>query len=271
LRAAPAVGAGQSGSLRLSFGRRGAKTVLTERHTPAPFGAVRANHPDGSGTPEVQITNPSGGILGGDRLQAEIELAPNASAIVLTQAADKAYRGEEAFQQTTVRIGDGAFFEYLPHHLIPYAGSNYRQGTEFSVAPNSTLIAWDAFSAGRVTRGERFAFDRLRARTSIFRDDVPEVVDGFDLAGGSEHFGGYPYVAAAYIVSPEPLAFLADRLHDSLSPQAGSLASANAPAPNLCAVRILAHDAPALYGILNRSRRLAREFLGLPPPARGVV
>lgn len=84
---------GQRGALRLGFGRRGERTVLADRHASAPFGAVRANYPDGSGMPEVQITNPSDGILGGDRLEIEADLAPGSSATVLTQAANKAYGG----------------------------------------------------------------------------------------------------------------------------------------------------------------------------------
>ena len=70
---------GQHGSLRLSFERREGRTVLAGRYSSSPFGAVRANYPDGSGIPEVQITNPSGGILGGDRLELEITLAPGSS------------------------------------------------------------------------------------------------------------------------------------------------------------------------------------------------
>ena len=221
--------------------------------------------------PEVQITNPAGGILGGDHLEAEIDLAPGSSATVLTQAVNKAYRGDEAFQETVVRVGEGAFLEYLPHHLIPYAGSNYRQETKFSIAPDSTLIAWDAFSAGRVARGERFAFDGLRARTSIFREGVPEAIDGFDLSRGHEHFGGYSYTATAYVLGPVDLGPLADDLHDLLSGLPGTLASASAPSPGLCAVRILTTGAPVLYKALNGVRTLVRESFGLPDPVREVV
>lgn len=98
--------------------------------------------------PEVQITNPAGGILGGDVLEVDVDVAPGSSATVLTQAANKAYRGEEASQTAVFRIGEGAFLEYLPHHLIPYAGSNYRQETTFHLTPDAILFAWDAFSAG---------------------------------------------------------------------------------------------------------------------------
>ncbi len=189
---------------------------------------------------------------------------------MLTQAANKAYRGEESLQETVVRVGDGAFLEYLPHHLIPYPRSDYRQETEFSLTAGATLIAWDAYAAGRISRGERFVFARLRARTTISRDGVPEIVDGFDLVGHHEHFGGHSYAAAVYVVSPGPLGPLADALHDAFDGHPDALASASAPTPNICAVRILTRDAPTLYRLLNCLRDSAREFLGLPAAPREV-
>lgn len=262
--------AGQHGSLRLSFQPRGVRTVLAGRYSTSPFGAVRANNPDGSGIPEVQITNPSGGVLGGDLLDLEIFLTPGSSATVLTQAANKAYRGEASEQRAVFSIEDGAFLEYLPHHLIPYPGSNYRQETTIHLAPDATLIAWDAFAAGRIARGERFAFDSLYGRTKIFRAGLPEVVDGLDLTGGAERFGGFSYSASAYVLAPKELGPLADDLHDLLVGIPGALASASVPSSGLCAVRALTADAHALYRVLNRSRDLARAFLELPLPAREI-
>lgn len=263
--------AGQSGWLRLSFEPLGARTVLRERFASAPFGAVRANYPDGSGMPEVQITNPSGGILGGDCLEMEVVLASGASATVITQAANKAYRGVGASQRTVLRVESGAFLEYLPHHLIPYSDSAYHQETTFNLAPGATLISWDAYSAGRVARGERFAFERLSGRLQVRCDSIPEVIDGFDLTGGAEHFGGYSYTASAYVLSPHELGPLAEGLHESFSFTPGVLASASAPSPHLCAVRLLTHDASTLYRLLNNTRDIARQHLGLLAAARAVL
>ncbi|HET7480110.1 MAG TPA: urease accessory protein UreD, partial [Rubrobacteraceae bacterium] len=198
----------------------------------------------------------------------DVSLAPGSSATVLTQAANKAYRGTRASQQTVLRAGEGALLEYLPHHLIPYSGSSYSQRTIFHLAPGAALITWDAYSAGRIARGERFAFDSLHGRTAIFRDAVPEAIDGFELIAGGEPFGGYAYMAAAYISKPEPLGALADELHASLGGMPGTLASASAPSPHLCVVRVLTHSARYLYRLLNLTRHTAREFLKLPAPAR---
>lgn len=113
------------------------------------------------------------------------EVRPSAAATVLTQAANKAYRGAEALQRFTFRVEEGAFLEYLPHHLIPFAGSHYRQEENtFYVAEGATLITWGACSAGRVVRGERFAFSILSGKTRISSGDIPRAVDGFDLSGG---------------------------------------------------------------------------------------
>jgi urease accessory protein len=271
VEAAPVViRRGQHGVLRLRFARRGGKTALTGRYSRAPFGAVRANYPDGTGAPEVQITNPSGGTLGGDRLEVEVVLEPGSAATVLTQAANKAYRGEESSQRAVLSVGDGAFLEYLPHHLIPFPASSCSQETAFHLAESATLVTWDAYAAGRIARGERFAFDALRAMTRIRRNGSPEATDGFDLLGGRERFGGYSYVASAYVSAPQDLAPLAEELHGYLYRLPGTLASASAPTSGLCAVRIMATGAGALYGALNGFRGVSRRFLGQPEPAREV-
>ena len=228
---------------------------------------MRAGYPDASGMTEVQITNPAGGILGGDRLCIKASLASGSAATVLTQGATKVYKGETAWQDAVFEVDDDALLEYLPHHLIPYAGSSYKQTTEFRLAEKAALVAWDACAAGRVARGERFAFGSLAGKMRIFRNGVPEVVDGFELSAGSEPFGGYSYLGAMYVVSPENLSALAENLHGVLS---APLASATAPSPNLCVARILARNATSLYRALNACRSSARSFLGLPPPPREV-
>jgi urease accessory protein len=254
--------------LRLSFRPQDGRTVLAGCYSEAPFGTVRANYPDASGIPEVQITNPSGGILGGDYLKMEVTLSPDSAATVLTQAANRIYRGAEARQNAIFYVGGGGFLEYLPHHLIPFRSSNYGQEAEFYVAGDATLHVWDAVSAGRVACGERFAFDRLSVRTRIFRESLPEIADGFELSAGGEPFGGYSYMGVMYVLAPRDLGLLAQKLHAALSDVPRLLSSASCPAPRLCVARMLAHDAVVLYRVLNGCRAEARAYLDLPPAAR---
>ena len=55
-------------------------------------------------------------VLGGDRLEMDVALAPGSVATILTQAANKVYRGAETHQNAIFHVG-GGFLEYLPHHL----------------------------------------------------------------------------------------------------------------------------------------------------------
>lgn len=260
---------GQRGELRLELAQRGDRTALRDRYWSAPFGPVWANHPAQDGTAELQITNPAGGVLGGDEYGMRADLAPGSSATLLSQGANRIYRGPLASQRAAFYVEEGALLEYLPHHLIPFAGSNYHSENDFHLSTGSTLITWEAHSAGRVSRGERFDFDRLCAKTRITRDDIPLVVDGLDLPGGGEPFAGYDYTATLYVCAPENLVEFAGNLHSALD-ELPILASASAPERGLCTARILASGAPVLYRALNAGRREARSSLGLPQPTRDL-
>ena len=144
---------------------------------------------------------------------------------------------------------------------------------EIHLAADATLVAWDAVSVRRVARGERFAFDGLSARMRIFRENLPEVVDGFELCAGGGPFEGYSYVGAAYVLAPRDLEPLAEKLHGALRGTPRILASASAPrpAPWFCAFRVLARDAAVLYWVLNTFRAVGRAYLDLPPPTRDIV
>lgn len=242
-------------------------TRVARRFSQSPFGPTHLTFPDDSGIPEVQLTNPGGGALGGDRLALEVSAQANSRATVTTQAATKIYRGPEVVQRAAVRLGPGAFLEYVPHHVIPFAGSRYRQETVVEMAAGATLFACESVSAGRLARGERFAFSALSTRLRITRDGTVEALDGFDLGRGGEPFGGYPYLATVFILAPADLNRLAEELHALLA-ALPAFASASAPAPGLVTARILANEAPSLYLALNGTRGVARAELGLPSPPR---
>jgi urease accessory protein len=252
--------------------RDGGRTALVRRFASQPWGAVQVTRPDASGVPEVVLTNPAGGTLGGDRLELTVEVGPGARATVCTQGATKVYRGAEALQRTRLSVGDAGVLEQLPHHVIPFAASRWRQETVVDLAPDARVLAWEAFSAGRLARGERFAFAGLASRTLVLRDGAPVVVDGCELAGGGEPFGGWAYLATAYVVAPEALNGLADELHALLAACGPVvLGSASTPQEGVLCARLLTATAPALTEALNALRARARSVLGLGPVAREAV
>jgi hypothetical protein len=113
----------------------------------------------------------------------------------------------------------------------------------------------DARCLGRLLRcvahGERFAFDRLYPSLLQYahvREKVPQAVNGLDLLGGGEPFGGYSSLGALYVLAPKELSPLAEELHAFVSSLSYVLASASSPGPRLCAARDITRSATALIG-----------------------
>ena len=144
----------------------------------------------------------------------------------------------------------------MPDHTIPSAGAALRQSLEVIAAEGATLIAVDAFAAGRVARGEAWRFARLDSALTV-RDAAGLVLhDRFVLAGGERWCGlglaeDHPYFATVVVVADTGLEPFLAALPAALATIHGARAGA-APLPRRGAlVRCLAASAPALTDVLD--------------------
>ncbi len=121
------------------------------------------------GTSYLLLLNPTGGVLGGDRLRVEISVGENSSACLSTPSATRVYRtsGPAAEIHTVLQVARNATVEYLPDHVILHAGSALRQSLRIDMQPGSRGIFLDAFAAGRVTHNELWRFREFDSRTEI--------------------------------------------------------------------------------------------------------
>jgi urease accessory protein len=112
--------------------------------------------------PLVHLHNVSGGILAGDRLSLDVEVA--APMLITTTGATRLYRhrpgAEDSEQSINLSIAEGAYLEYLPDPLIPFAGSRHSQRTWISLARHATLLWWEVLA-------NTFAFERLKISNAI--------------------------------------------------------------------------------------------------------
>jgi urease accessory protein len=136
----------------------------------APWKVVRA-FSQANGSTLVHLHNVSGGVLAGDRLALEIDVASGAAAQVTTTGATRLYRHRpgaiDSGQHTNISIGDAALLEYLPDPIIPYAGARHVQRTQIRMGRDATLFWWEVFAPGRQAAGETFAFDQLTVKNEI--------------------------------------------------------------------------------------------------------
>jgi urease accessory protein len=159
---------GRDGSLRLQFERRGRSTVLAQSRFTLPLQALTPLETD-DGTAYLMLLNPTGGVLGGDRLVTEIIQGADTHVCLTTPSATRIYRTSQqpAVLETVIKLGEGATLEYLPDHVIPHAGSALRQFLRLEMARGSRAIVLDSLASGRVAHGERWSFTEIDSRTEV--------------------------------------------------------------------------------------------------------
>jgi urease accessory protein len=273
-RARPAR-VGRDGALRLDFERRGSATVLARCRSTLPLQVLAPVALDDPAA-VVSILNPTGGLVGGDRLVVDVSVGPAAHACLTTPSATKVYRtaGEPARQEVTLRLEPGAVCEWVPDHAIPFAGSALVQRITVDAGDGAGLVLVDAFAAGRVGRGEAWAFRRLDSAITV-RDakgwllrDRFVIEDGSPLdprqLGATE---GAPYFASLVVVADDVEDFRREVV--ARFPAGGAVTAATGSLPRRGAlVRCLAPSAPALLDALEVTWAAARRHvLGLSPLA----
>ncbi|HEU4369225.1 MAG TPA: urease accessory protein UreD [Methylomirabilota bacterium] len=265
---------GRDGALRLRFERRGAATVLAACRSTLPLQVLAPVALDDPAA-VVSLLNPTGGVLGGDRLAIDVEVGPGAHACLTTPSATRVYRAaaEPAEQRVRLALGAGAIGEWVPDHTIPSAGAALRQTLEVEAGEGAALIAVDAFAAGRVARGEAWRFALLDGTLTV-RDARGLVLhDRFVLASGDRWGGlgfaeGHPYFATVVVVADTGLDDFVAGLPVALAAVGGATAAAARLPRRGALVRCLAAGAPALTQALETVWAFARRrVLGRPPLA----
>jgi urease accessory protein len=269
---------GRDGALRLRFERRGSATIVTGCRYTLP---LQARAPVALDDPSavISILNPTGGLVGGDRLSIDVEATTGAHAVLTTPSATRVYRtdGDDATQSVKIAIGPRAAVEWVPDHTIPFAGSAFRQTLDVEMDETARLILVDAFSAGRVGRGEAWQFALLDSAVSVRDRQGWLLHDRFALRGmarthpawdGLGYAESHPYFATIAIIG----AFDREQLTADLREQcpvanAGRIGVAALTRGGLL-IRCLAPSAPELIETIETCWGLGRRaLLGLSPLA----
>ena len=159
---------GRDGYLRLEFERRGARTELVKSRFTLPLQVLTPLELE-DGTSYLMLLNPTGGVLGGDRLVTEIIQQPDTHVCLTTPSATRIYRTAEqpAVLETVIKLGENATLEYLPDHVIPHTHAALRQSLRLEMARGSRAIFLDSLASGRVAHGERWSFAEIDSRTEV--------------------------------------------------------------------------------------------------------
>lgn len=217
---------------------------------------------------EAILINTAGGIVGGDKLEFQIEAREDASLSITSQAAEKIYRSNGLTSRISVSLKAEANSElfWLPQETILFDRARIERAIEADVSSDGSLAICEAIVFGRDAMGEKVARGLLRDRWCIRRDGRLIFADALTLDGDVKStlnraaaMNGKIAMATMVCVSREAEKKL-DAVRESLSGE-GIEAGASAFEGMLVA-RILAEDSIALRAAVLS----ALEAAGTPPP-----
>jgi urease accessory protein len=256
---------------RLAVERAGGRSIVA---CVLPAGPLRLLAPVGGGHAAwVYQSSLGGGFVGGDQLSLDVEVAPGAALYLSSQASSRVYRAARATFALDATVGADATLVAWPDPVACFAGASFDQTQRYALARDANLVVVDAWSAGRVARGERWAFERLAMRLAIAIDGEPVLDDALLLLGAhgdlAKRLGDHDAFATIALAGPRLVA-TCDLLAAAVAsrPLASPLVTASRWPWGLVA-RIAARSTEALA---RATRELlggcTRDLLGADPCAR---
>ena len=125
-----------------------------------------------------------GGLVAGDRIDLQVDVEPDATAVLTTQASTKVYRSNRSKscrQQLTARVDRSASLVVVPDPLVCFRGALYEQFNRVHLAEDASLVYVDWLTGGRLARGECWDFARVTTRLEIIREDRPLLLESLVL------------------------------------------------------------------------------------------
>lgn len=135
--------------LDLSYHRQGDTTLLKHTHN-GPLRVFKSLYPEGPGACHNVVVHPPGGLVAGDQLHINVQLEPDAHALVSTPGATRFYKstGEPASQDVVLKLERGARLEWLPLETLAYNACRAHNRLAFELAPGAELLVWDVVGLG---------------------------------------------------------------------------------------------------------------------------
>jgi urease accessory protein len=266
---------GRDGFLSLRFNRHERATTMAHCSYTLPLQAL-APVALADGSAYMLLLNPTGGVLGGDRLLTRIVLERGAHVCLSTPSATRVYRttGAPSVQETWIEMAEGATLEYVPDHVIPHAGSRFRQHFRLDMESGGRAILFDAIAAGRLARGESWKMTELDSAMEIFvlgkriylnRTRIqPSALapERFGVMGEFGYLANLVLIADGFDGWRELIALM----NETLAAPPRVFGGASLLAGSGCVVRFLAESAVDLTDATSALWAAARgALLGLPP------
>lgn len=180
--------------------------MLAHKRQFGPLTVQRPFYPEG-GACHLYLLHPPGGVVGGDRLEIDVQVRSGAHALITTPGAAKFYRsaGPWALQHQRLVVEDGGVLEWFPHENILFPGAMLGNRMQVKLSGDARFLGWEIQSLGRPVIGERFDSGSADLRLDVSREGRPLLSERLRIRGNSDLDGpsglrGFA-VAASFVAS----------------------------------------------------------------------
>lgn len=172
------------GSLEMTFDYKDGKTWIEKSLSVAPLRVQKPFYPEGDSCIHSVLLHTAGGIVGGDRLNINLSLKPQANVLFTTATAGKVYRClDSATYTTSIHQQQGSILEWFPQETILFKGSQYNQSLYIELERDAICCGWDIYRFGRSARAEVFDRGAWRSHTEVWQNGIPLWIDRQYLEG----------------------------------------------------------------------------------------
>jgi len=260
---------GMAGALRLVVGLDGAgRCALREQYNSQLHRVLQMIPGEVPEEGLLYVLNPTGGVLQGDRLEADVRVERGAHAVITAPSATKIYRADRlsAESRTRLRVAEGAILEYLPEPLIPYSGSRFVEHLLLDVESGGRLLSWEVLAPGRAARGELFDYELLGLRLEVREGDSIVLRERADLRPSREPFPTLALGEATHYGVLVVIGGDVQQLIDGIRDDCGALrAGVSALRRTGLLVKAVAGGLREIHGLFHRVRdRVLTHWTGRP-------
>lgn len=152
--------------LLLEFRHTSAGTRIAHSRHEGPLYVQRPFYPEGLQLAHVYLLHPPGGLVSGDRLHVELDLAPRTQVLCTTPGAGRLYRARSdrrlQEQINTLRVAADASLEWFPQETLVFPGAHAALDTRVELAAGGSFIGWELAVLGLPANERRFDSGHLQ-------------------------------------------------------------------------------------------------------------
>jgi urease accessory protein len=160
------------------------------------------------------ISNYGGGIVAGDHIQLDIDCGTDSRFCLGTQAHTRVYKSDSCpcSQTVSLRVADNSLAVICADPLVLHEGAIFQQRWDCELADSADLVLIDWLSAGRIRRGEAFAFERFETEFRLSHKGELQLLDRLRLEPESQNarspaaFGDCDQLLSIYLAGPRAAA-----------------------------------------------------------------